>query len=94
MKEQPKSKLRQLLDEAKSNTQPRHTIEHTLTPQQVSRLKPLAWLLERERYTWEEISITALAYHQKRADTDKRAEAILALIRSRQSQPRTKKGKK
>jgi len=92
--ENSKSKLRQLLDEAKSNTQPKPTIEDTLTPQQVSRLKPLAWLLERERYTWEEISITALAYHQKRADTAKRAEDILSLIRSRQKQPSTKKGKK
>jgi len=56
-------------------------IEDTLTPQQKTRLKPLAWLIAREKYTVDEVIRCMLAYEESPA---KRADDIITLIRSRQ----------
>ena len=82
-----KTKLRQLLDNIKSK--PKASIEDTLDQEQVSRLQPLAWLIDREKYTPDEIMTVALVHH-KRTERAYRAEEILQLIRARQQQKNAK----
>lgn len=81
--EPKKTTLRQLLDECKNNPKPKLTIEDTLDQKQIARLKPLAWLIEREQYTLEEVMTTGLAYHTQLSSRARRAEEILQLIKAR-----------
>jgi len=66
------------------------SIQDTMTNFEMTRLKPLAWLIQNQKYTMFEIMKTALAYQQNK--TDERTRGILNLIRSRQAEK--KKGGK
>tara|TARA_R110000868_G_C10889554_1_gene763498 strand:- start:1204 stop:1491 length:288 start_codon:yes stop_codon:yes gene_type:complete len=88
LKKAKQTKFARLLNEARANPLPPHklpTIEDTLECKQISRLKPLAWLIETQKYTVEEIMTTALAY-QARKQNRMRAEEILQLIKARQQE--------
>lgn len=83
-------KLKKLLEELHQEEKQESVskIEDTLTAQQKTRLKPLAWLIAREQYTMDEVLKCVLAYEESSV---KRAEDILKLIRSRQKNDAGKK---
>jgi len=74
--------LKKLLAELRSDEPipAKAKIEDTLTEQQKTRLKPLAWLIAREKYTVDEVLRCMLAYEESSV---KKAEDILDLIRTR-----------
>ena len=76
---QEKKTLKTLLQDKANNPKPKPMIMDTLQEYELRRLKPLAWLIENQRYTMEEITLTALAYHKS---PEKRAQDIMDLIRS------------
>lgn len=80
---QEKKTLKTLLQDKANKPKPKPGIMDTLQEYELRRLKPLAWLIENQRYTMEEITLTALAYHRS---SEKRAQDIMDLIRSRQKE--------
>jgi hypothetical protein len=66
------------------------SIQDTMTSVEMTRLKPLAWLIKNQNYSINEIMKTALAFQEDK--TAMRAQDILNLIRSRQAEK--KKGGK
>jgi multidrug resistance efflux pump len=79
-----KSQLRRAI-EARATS----PITDTMTPEVTARLKPLAWLIQRERYTAPELMQCYLAYQEHCAhskDQSQRARAVLQLIQQRKQQ--------
>lgn len=49
-------------------------LEDTMTEQQFRRLKPLAWLIDNQSYTTEEILMVALINHKRYNNNNKKGE--------------------
>jgi hypothetical protein len=89
-KSRPGETLKNLLDQIYEETP---SVLDTIPKDQIARLRPLAWLIQNQKYTMLEIMKTAMAYHEEKPAAA-RAEDILNLIRSRQAQHKTDKGAK